>query len=141
MFRFQVAKGLAFVQCAQNEECNSERGLVCQAGTCQCREDTKFWSEDSSSCGTQVYSINFIISIVSLYFFCFFFCSVKKALNEEKCSPRIFCNGQIGLSCINSTCSCAENFFFDGQVCSKNRIFVAIISYMFIFESFTIIVC
>ena len=38
-------------KCASSEECDGTKNLICKEGVCECKENTLFWNEKSTSCG------------------------------------------------------------------------------------------
>ena len=44
---------------------------------------------------------------------------VDKLNYNEKCSDSSLCNDLVGLNCSSGLCSCSENQYFNGKICSN----------------------
>ncbi len=53
-----VPKLLSNATCANNDQCDSNKGLSCRTGVCKCKDSSFYWNAETISCGMD---FNFIL--------------------------------------------------------------------------------
>ena len=84
--------------------------MFCINDYCDCKFGN-FWSVKKGKCGKKIFN-------KKIKNFKLIFCSkVEKLGYNQKCTDEDKCDDSRGLNCINGSCICEENNFFNNSLC------------------------